>query len=142
MFCTKCKLKIVKNMFIPSEDSICRNIPCSGLSRHFEYRGKFSYILKSFPIFATKSSKRGSKPCLCQTFHFRFCRIECHMCIIVQRYVNVRMPHDVLQCFRVHPDVAKLVQNVWRRVCGVTAFGRAALLCLLYFFISPRNILS
>ena len=40
------------------------------------------------------------------------------------------------------PAFAKLVQNVWRRVWGVVTFGKASSWLLLYFFTSPRNMVS
>ena len=40
------------------------------------------------------------------------------------------------------PAFANVVQNVWRKVCGVITFGNATFCVLLYFLTSPRNILS
>ena len=40
------------------------------------------------------------------------------------------------------PAFANVVQNVWRKVCGVITFGNATFCVLVYFLTSPRNILS
>ena len=40
------------------------------------------------------------------------------------------------------PAFANVVQNVWRKVCGVITFGNATFCVLLYFLTSPRNILD
>ena len=40
------------------------------------------------------------------------------------------------------PALAKLVQNVWRRVWGVITLGKASSWHLLYFFASPRNMVA
>ena len=40
------------------------------------------------------------------------------------------------------PAFANVVQNVWRKVCGVITFGNATFLRFCVFPYKPRNILS
>ena len=48
------------------------------------------------------------------------------MRVIIQRHIDVGMSHDVLyNVLGFIPAFANVVQNVWRKVCGVITFGNA-----------------
>ena len=77
-----------------------------GRFRYFSQLHNFTFRHFSSHLFAPKSSKSSSKffrKSGRQPFHFLAGRSISSVCIVVQGHIDAVVPHDILQCFRVHP---------------------------------------
>ena len=76
-----------------------------GRFRYFSQLHNFTFRHFSSHLFAPKSSKSSSKffrKSGRQPFHFLAGRSISSVCIVVQGHIDAVVPHDILQCFRVH----------------------------------------
>ena len=79
-----------------------------GRFRYFSQLHNFTFRHFSSHLFAPKSSKSSSKffrKSGRQPFHFLAGRSISSVCIVVQGHIDAVVPHDILQCFRVHSGV-------------------------------------
>ncbi len=103
---------------VVSSDSIYFFYPCpgsrvnSGIAsvygrfRYFSLLHNFTFHHFSSHLFAPQSSKSSSKffrKSGRQSFHFLAGGSISSVCIVVQSHIDAVVPHDILQCFRVHP---------------------------------------
>lgn len=77
-----------------------------GRFRYFSLLHNFTFRHFSSHLFAPQSSKSSSKffhKSGRQPFHFLAGGSISSVCIVVQSHIDAVVPHDILQCFRVHP---------------------------------------
>ncbi len=77
-----------------------------GRFRYFSLLHNFTFHHFSSHLFAPQSSKSSSKffrKSGRQPFHFLAGGSISSVCIVVQSHIDAVVPHDILQCFRVHP---------------------------------------